>query len=360
MAAPSTIVSPDDPTLEQLCQALAERADALDGAGAWPSDQLAICRRAGVFGWFVPSEWGGTGWSDVDLLRAYLKLSSACLSTTFVLTQPHGACRRIVASENDELKARILPGLARGERLATVGISHLTTSRRHLARPVLAARADCDGFILEGTIPWVTGAVEADFIVTGATCDDGRQILALLPTEAPGVTPLAPARLVGLTATCTGEVRCEGVRLGGQWLLDGPVEGVLTRGRGAGTGGLQTSALAIGLSSAAIAYLQSQATDRPDLVPAAAALRGEYRGLEAEVLALAAGAPAAGYDDLRSRANSLVLRAAQGALAAAKGSGYVAGHPVGRWCREALFFLVWSCPQPVMAAALCELAGLDG
>ena len=30
----------------------------------------------------------------------------------------------------------------------------------------------------------------------------------------------------------------------------------------------------------------------------------------------------------------------------------------GRWCREALFFLVWSCPQSVLSANLCELAGI--
>jgi hypothetical protein len=53
-----------------------------------------------------------------------------------------------------------------------------------------------------------------------------------------------------------------------------------------------------------------------------------------------------------------VLRSTQSALAAAKGAGYVAGHPAGRWCREALFFLVWSCPQPVLSAHLCELAGI--
>ena len=63
--------------------------------------------------------------------------------------------------------------------------------------------------------------------------------------------------------------------------------------------------------------------------------------------------------DLRQRANSLVLRAAQAALMAAKGTGYVAGHPAGRWCREALFFLVWSCPQHVAHANLCELAGIE-
>ncbi len=62
---------------------------------------------------------------------------------------------------------------------------------------------------------------------------------------------------------------------------------------------------------------------------------------------------------LRAQANSLALRASQAALAAAKGTGYVVGHPAGRWCREALFFLVWSCPQGVMAANLCELAGLE-
>ena len=75
-------------------------------------------------------------------------------------------------------------------------------------------------------------------------------------------------------------------------------------------------------------------------------------------MSLAAGIEACSADDLRARANSLVLRAAQSALAAAKGTGYVTGHPTGRWCREALFFLVWSCPQPVMATNLCELAGL--
>ena len=62
-------------------------------------------------------------------------------------------------------------------------------------------------------------------------------------------------------------------------------------------------------------------------------------------------------DQLRARANSLVLRATQAALAATKGAGYVVGHPAGRWCREALFFLVWSCPQPVVQVGLCELAG---
>ena len=60
---------------------------------------------------------------------------------------------------------------------------------------------------------------------------------------------------------------------------------------------------------------------------------------------------------LRVEVTRLALRASQLALLAAKGSGFVAPHPAQRWARQALFFLVWSCPQPVASAALREFAG---
>ncbi|HQU41605.1 MAG: isovaleryl-CoA dehydrogenase [Planctomycetia bacterium 21-64-5] len=352
------ISSPDGPGLDRLCQGLASRADALDASSDWPAEQLELCRQYGVNRWFVGPEWGGTGWSEVDLIRGFMRLSSACLATTFVLTQPLGVCRRLAVSDNHALRDELLPKLASGHVFATVGISHLTTSRRHLAKPVLAARETDNGFVLNGSIPWVTGAVLADYIVTGATCDDGRQILAVLPTNLPGFSASPPARLVGLTATLTGGAECRDVLVDRRWLLAGPTENVLS-GKGAGTGGVQTSALALGLAAAALDYLEREAATRADLMAPASSLRAEHSELEAELLTLAAGGEGCSPDELRSRANSLVLRATQGALTAAKGSGYVLGHPAGRWCREALFFLVWSCPQPVMAAALCELAGLS-
>jgi hypothetical protein len=60
---------------------------------------------------------------------------------------------------------------------------------------------------------------------------------------------------------------------------------------------------------------------------------------------------------IRARANSLVLRATQAALTASKGAGFLRGHPAQRWARQALFFLVWSCPRPAaeaMLASFCE------
>lgn len=358
------ITTPDDSELEDLCRELRSRADALDASGAWPAEQLDLCRLAGVNRWFVPTEWGGNGWSERDLARGLMRLGAACLSTAFILTQPVGVCRRLLVSENETARRELLPSLAAGEVFATVGISHLTTSRRHLARPMLAARETESGFLLDGVIPWVTGAGRADYLLTGATLDDGRQMLTMVPTDAAGFVVEPPARLVGLTSTHTGGARCHEVQVEQRWVLAGPMENVLSSG-GAGTGGAQTSALAVALATSAIDFLEAEAVRRPDLTSPAESLRRERQQLESDILALVggdracdvAGVPKA--DDVRARANSLVLRSTQAALAAAKGSGYVLGHPAGRWCREALFFLVWSCPQPVTSAALCELAGLS-
>ena len=201
--------------------------------------------------------------------------------------------------------------------------------------------------------------MHADVVVVGATLEDGRQLLSALPTDLAGVSAAKPPLLVGLTASQTGELRCDGVRVTESMVLAGPVENVMKAGGGGGTGGLQTSTLAIGLAHAAIEYLEGESQSRGELAGATAELRREQRQLAADLAALAEGAPACSNEELRVRANSLVLRATQAALAAAKGAGYVVGHPTGRWCREALFFLVWSCPQPVLAANLCELAGLD-
>jgi len=360
------ITSPDDPLLDRFCAKLAELAPQLEKLGAWPGEQLRLCGEAGVHEWFVGSPHGGQGWSEADVLRGYVKLAAACLTTTFVLTQRTGAMTRIAAGDSDFARERLLFDLVEGRSFATVGISHLTTSRQHVA-PVMRAEERGEDFILDGYSPWVTGAEHAQHIVLGATLADRRQILVALPTDLAGVRiPPAP-ELVGLSASRTGPVECDRVEIERRWLLAGPVPEVMKQGLGAKTGGLQTSALAIGLAGAAIESVQRQSDARSDLIEPAEALAAEREELMLAMLTLAGetGMPQRAFptcvadgNELRQRANSLALRASQAALAAAKGAGYVAGHPAGRWCREALFFLVWSCPAPVLQGNLCEFAGL--
>lgn len=352
------IESPDDPLLDELCARLDAEADELDLRGRWPVDSLQWFADSGVWSWFVPERFGGQGWPEQDIVAAYLKLGEACLTLAFITTQWSAAAKRLMSSENFALAAEVAPGLLDGSIFTTVGISHLTTSRRHLGKPALSARDEGDAYVLNGFSPWVTGGAFADLIVTGASLDDGSQVLLAVPSDLSGVSAGRPHALMALSASGTGPVHFQNVRVSKERLLAGPVENVLTHNTGPGTGGLQTSALALASAMSSIDYIEAEAEARPELRDPVAEFHSEREQLASDLLRTAAGETVCAADQLRVRANGLALRASQSAMAAAKGTGYVTGHRAGRLCRESLFFLVWSCPQPVVMAHLCELAGL--
>ena len=347
---------PDD-LLADL-RALAEEQER-PGATAGPA--FARLAEAGVTGWLVPERFGGAGREPAEVMAGYEVLAAANLCATFVLTQFNAALGRLVQGDNAALQTDLLPKLATAERFATVGISHLTTSRRHLGEPAVKASEQKDGFVLSGTLPWCTGAGLADLILAGAELPDGRQLLAFVPTDAAGVTVAEPPELLALTASATTRVTLEGVEVPAGSVVSGPVEEVMKQGSG-GTGSVGTSALAVGHAAGTLRGLAAEAEKRPDLREILEPLERERAKLSAEIRRIAA---ADSPDDLpaglnaqsvRTRANSLCLRSAQAFLTASKGAGFVAGHPAGRFVREALFFQVWSCPAPVAAAALREFA----
>jgi alkylation response protein AidB-like acyl-CoA dehydrogenase len=369
LAWPDFAPSSSGDSFDRLLKQLADQSSGLDEQASiptavWPSAQFRELADAGVLGWVIPCEFGGTAISATELLAGYIRLAEACLTSTFILTQRNGACQRIAASANEGLRTELLPPLARGELFATVGISHLTTSRQHWQVPTVRAEPISGGFRLDGEVPWVTGAARAQVLVSGGTLPDGRQILAAIPTDAAGVTVGLSTPLMGLSASQTAAVRLDRVEIREDRVLFGPVEKVMQRGGGGGTGSFGTSALAAGLSRRAIAGIEREAEHRADLTEIAQQLRQEVNGLLVDLERAAAAQSAmdsiCSPETLRQRANSLVLRATQAWLAASKGAGYVAGHPAGRSVREALFFLVWSCPQPVVNAALRELACRNG
>ena len=201
--------------------------------------------------------------------------------------------------------------------------------------------------------------VATDVIVTGAVLDDATQILVALPTERPGVHVPDPLELCALAGSATGALSCTQVRISDDEVLFGPHPEVMKAGAGGGTGGLQTSTLAMGLASASIETLRDEGVRRPNLAPIAAAFDLRWRSAVETLMRLATSLDASQTETLRREANDLVLQSTQAALAAIKGTGFVAGHPVGRRAMEALFFLVWSCPQGVLQAHLCDWASSD-
>ena len=369
----STATLPDWSESNETLRAMAARLAAADGhadeAGIWPEALWRIVVEAGATRWALPASSAAPECDRVTLLERYARVAEGSLTAAFILSQHDAAVRRLCAAVQRDHARRWLDAIAAGRAFTTVGLAQLTTSRRHGSQ-ALVARATAPGaYRLDGVMPWVTAAERADVIVTGAVLlqDDAegegegdiRQLLIAIPADRPGLSVRSPFPLAALQASCTSEVVCTGVEVLDSDLLAGPAADVMAHSGAAGTGGLETSALALGQARAALQALANEAPRRLDLAEPVEALADDWQILWSALLATARDEPSAlAPAQIRGQANALVLRITQAYLTARKGTGFLRTEPAQRWARQALFFLVWSCPGPVAQAAIRDLAGL--
>ena len=365
MPDPNPATPPDwpgpaaDAEAGRLIARLAEIDGSIDAGGDWSEPLWMLLADAGATRWALPPAAGGPGLDRPALVRHYGRVAEGSLTAAFILTQHDAAIRRLVAAGDRGRAARWLEHLGSGRGLATVGLSQLTTSKRLGGQALRAAEQAGGGYRLDGVMPWVTAAPRAELFVAGAVLDDGRQLLVALPADRPGLSVRPPFALSALQASCTSEVACDGVIVEPDDVLAGPAENVMATPGTAGTGGLETSALALGQARAALVAMHDLTPTRPDLLEPLSALTATWRQLAADLLASAsAQADATEPGAIRARANAFVLDATQAYLTARKGTGFLRSEPAQRWARQSLFFLVWSCPAPVAQATMREMAGI--
>ena len=324
-----------------------KRAQDYDQSGDWPTLDLGALEAAGAMRWAITKEFGGDELSPLDLHLKYEQLAAASLSTALILTQRDSAVGLLTTSSAAPKRGTLLHRFAKNENCTTVGIAQLTTSRQG-GSPALRAEPVAGGYQLNGYIPWCTGALMSQFIVAGAVLPDGQQLLFMLQPYLPGVNIDRPLALVALRSTFTSSLGLKDVLLEDRWLLRGPIESALAGGRGGIS--LGQTFLAMGLCRAALDLIADHRSDR-----AKAALHRfeeQLRELRGEILALCQPGresdASAANARLRGACNDLALRITHAAVALYKGTALLADHPAQRLAREAMFLLVWSCPNPVI------------
>lgn len=328
-----------------LLPGIAQRAVDYDIHARWPEQDLAELNRIGAMKWAIEKPWGGYDMDALTLHDHYEAIASASLATALILSQRDAAIGYIEASSNHTIKDQYLPLLAENSCWCTIGISHLSTSHQS---GTLTAERDGNRFIINGTIPWATGAIKSDFLVAGARTLDQQQILFILPTTLPNIQILEPTRLATLSAAQTSAVRCANVCLEPQQILIGPIDKALTvRKRRLPLG--QTFA-ALGLTLAALELIRQ--IDLPSANNTYESLLTQFNELRHTIRQ--ANTRLTDQQDLqsgpliRSECNNLAIRATHSALTLYKGAGLRIDHPAQRLAREALFLLVWSTPSSVM------------
>jgi butyryl-CoA dehydrogenase len=278
-----------------------------------------------------------------DRGRFYESMTFTSLPAALVATQFDSAVSIIRESTNTSLRDRLLARIEK-RMFVTIGIAQLTTSRKS-GPPAVTATPIEDGYRIDGTIPWCTGASRAGYVVAGAVLPDLTQILFALPTHAPGVSIGDPLPLAAMQRTLTAEIACDGVRIPRDFVLAGPAANALATRKPPVP--MAQARLALGHALGAIDIIKRHESERARTV----AQRFDAQVTDLRERVIAATAPDADValaPTVRAACADLALRAAHACVALYKGNGLRIDHPAQRIAREALFLLVWSCPDPVI------------
>ncbi|WP_344418120.1 acyl-CoA dehydrogenase family protein [Pseudonocardia ailaonensis] len=140
----------------------------------------------GLSGLIVPEHHGGTGGSWADLAVALAELGAGLVPSP-LLASGVLVSGALMASDDEDVKAELLPRLADGSLLGALAVSEAESPRWIPDRPRTVARNDGDGVRLSGRKNAVLNGCEADVLLVQAV-REGRSELHLVDRGTSGLS----------------------------------------------------------------------------------------------------------------------------------------------------------------------------
>lgn len=330
---------------------IAPLATRIDRDGHYPADELRALGAAGAFRQHLASQSGTRGSDLLGAIQSMAAVSAECLSTGF-MTWCQDACGwYLECSDNPWPRQNLLPGLASGERLGGTGLSNPMKHYSQIEALRLAAVETPGGFLVNGTLPWVSNLGPGHLfgtIFSVAGRGSPRDVMALVDCAEPGITLRPCPPFMAMDGTGTFAVQFENVLVPRERILADPVGPYLRRIRGGFI--LLQAGMAAGLVASCIqlmrevdpllGHVNAFCDDGPD------ALEAELADALSEVGTLC-HAPLDPSDEffrevleVRLVAGELSLRAAQSAMLHQGARGYLMSSPAQRKVRESYFVAI--------------------
>lgn len=164
--------------LQQLARRIAREkvkpvAAKHDREGTFPWDMVEEFRDAGFFSVYIPEEYGGTGGGILELVLVTEELSRICGGISLAVAATALGTFPILLSGNDEQKARYLPDLVNGRRLAGFGLTEPDAGSDAGSIKTRAERKG-DRYVLNGLKHFITNGSVAKVYTVIASTDPGR------------------------------------------------------------------------------------------------------------------------------------------------------------------------------------------
>jgi len=170
----------------------------------------------GFFGLTIPEEYGGLGGDYVTYCLGMEELGRADSSVRGIVSVSMGLVGKVILSHGtEEQKHRYLPGIAAGTTLGCFGLTEPDTGSDAASLATRAVR-DGDDYVINGQKMFITNATWADvalvFARTGGPGPKGVSAF-LVPTDTPGFEAREIKGKLGLRGQATASIFLTDVRV---------------------------------------------------------------------------------------------------------------------------------------------------
>jgi len=335
----------------------------IDESDEIPARLIAQAKEMGLYGYALPTEYGGLGLSVEQQVRVTIELGYACPAFRSLFGTNNGIAGQVlVAAGTEEQRKHWLPRLASGEVVASFALTE-PDAGSDPSRLVTAARpGDDGGWVIDGLKRYITNAPAAGVFMVFARTDPqappGKGIgVFIVPAHTDGVAVAARDHKMGQAGAWTADVVLTSVRVPADALVgEAPQAGYATAMQSLAHGRLTIAGLCVGVAARLIDESVSYARERSQggrkigeyqLVQAMLAdSHTEY--LAARSLVLDAARQYDAGTDRRLApsaakyfASESVGRIADRAVQIHGGSGYIRGVPVERLYRDVRLFRIY-------------------
>jgi alkylation response protein AidB-like acyl-CoA dehydrogenase len=356
---------------------IAPRAAQIDREAEFPQDIRELLAENDVLALPFAERYGGTGTGTLMLAVAVEEIARADAACALILMLQELGTLPVALFGSEELRERVLPPCARGERLAAFALSEAHAGSDPGAMRTVARR-DGDEWVINGSKSWISGAGVADTYVVFAITDPERRRATAFLVEAdrPGFAVAGLEHKLGIRGSPTGTLTFDDVRVPAANVIGEPGRGMavalgtLERSR------LGAAAQAVGIAQGALDYAVAYARERT----AFGAPIIELQGLQFKLADMQTGTAAARellhraarMADAEPRpadlgmwtsmaklfASDNAMRVTVEAIQVLGGAGYVTDHPLERMMRDAKITQIYEGTNEIQRIVIARhLAG---
>jgi alkylation response protein AidB-like acyl-CoA dehydrogenase len=244
-------------------QELAPHAAKWDKEHYFPKEVIQKAGELGFCGLYTPESEGGLGLSRLDSSIIFEQLAMGCTATAAMMTIHNMATWMIATWGTQKVKQQWCPELVTGEKLASYCLTEPSSGSDAAMRT--SAKKDGDGYVLNGSKMFISGAGETEVLVVMAhTGGEGAKGISacFVPADLEGIIYGKAEEKMGWNAQPTRMITFDNVRIPADHLLGEEDQGFTFAMMGLDGGRINIATCSVGTAQQALntakAYMQER------------------------------------------------------------------------------------------------------